>query len=1499
MTLNKTGRVMVVGGGIAGIQSSLDLANSGFHVYLVESSPTIGGLMARLDKTFPTNDCAMCILSPKLVECGRHLNIDILSYSEVEEIEGQPGQFTVTVRKKARYIDVSKCTGCSDCVGVCPVDRPNEFENFLNTRKATFRPFPQAFPNAFTIEKKGTANCQAACPLEQKAQGYIALVKNQRYEDALRTVRLDNPFPAICGRACHHPCMEKCQRGVLDEPLGIPSIKRFLSDYETAHQIKVLPEPESAKPQKVAIVGAGPSGLSCAYFLALKGYSVEIFEAKDQPGGMMVYGIPAYRLPREVVSRDIETILSLGVAIHYGKKWGKDFTLDQLFEQNFQAVYLACGAWKGMKVGVDGENHPRIMDGLFYLDQANSGEELPQAQEIVIVGGGNVAIDCARTALRRGAKKVSIYYRRSREEMPARDEEIEDAQEEGIEFFYCASPRAFAERDGSLYMETFVMRLCAPDESGRRRPEVIPGSGYEVAADLFILAIGQEVDIPDEGLEKTRRGTIKTNEKLETSRQDVYAGGDLVMGPSTLVESIAHGKRAAQVIDAKFTEREFSVERRRPAPLSIPWNTIRKNRTHMSKVPVLKRVNDFREVELGYTEKEVLEEATRCLSCGGCSECMQCVFSCQRNAIDHTMKDTREKIEVGAIIFSSGAEAFNTTEKYRELGYRKFSNVITSLDFERILNASGPFSGKVQRPSDRKTPKKIAFVQCIGSRDPERGKSYCSSVCCMYAIKEALVAKEHLAIEHHEEQPVEAGCSCGTDFPNGEGTTNQNLTLASSSEEFSATVFMIDMRAYGKDFEKYYQRAKREGIRFIRGKVDRVKELDNGDLEVAFVDNQGNFQKENFELLILSVGLQVEPEKLAQLEKLGLSIRPEGFLSTDPTNPIQTTRQGIWVCGTLAGPKDIPDTVMEASAASCDVAGFLHSARFTQVKEKAYPQQRDVSSEPLRIGVFICRCGINIGGVVEVPKVVEWAKSLPGVVYAEENLYTCSQDTQERIKEKILELNLNRIIVASCSPRTHEPLFRETLKEAGLNPYLFEMANIRDQCSWVHQQSPDDATDKSRDLVSMAVAKATLLEPLTPMLLPLEKSLLVLGGGLSGMTAALEAAHQGLKVFLVEKEAKLGGNLQGFQKKINIEGTQLTELLNSMKDQITNHPNIEVYLNAQVKEVNGFVGNFESTILQAGVEIPVKHGGVIVATGAHQYQPQEFLYQKDHRVLTQTELEKQIDQDDFSTVTSVVMIQCVGSRSDDHPWCSKICCGTAIKNALTIKEKSPDTEVYILYRDLRSYGLQEKYYREARNRGVVFVRFEDDDPPEVVQQGSLLQVKVNSSVFQESVTLPAGLVVLSAGIVPLETNVAIGKMLKVPLNQDGFFLEAHVKLRPVDFATDGVYVCGLAHGPKSALESMLQAKACVARAMNILSKDQIQSEAQIAYVLKERCTACGDCEKVCAYKAVKINQEKKIAEVNAALCKGCGLCSATCKSTAIKVQGFAPEQLISEVEYLL
>ncbi|MBC7217462.1 MAG: FAD-dependent oxidoreductase, partial [Candidatus Caldatribacterium sp.] len=1453
---------------------------AGFQVYLVEKSASIGGLMARLDKTFPTNDCAMCILSPKLVECGRHLNIEILTLAEVVDISGEPGHFVVTVRENPRYVDVASCTGCGDCAEVCPVDIPNDFEGRLATRKAIYRLFPQAFPGAFQIEKRGTPNCQAACPLEQKAQGYIALIRKERFEEALQVVRMDNPFPGICGRACHHPCMENCQRGMLDAPLRIPYLKRFLADFERELGRPLLPEPKEARGERIAVVGAGPSGLSCAYFLRLLGYEVVVFEAQDHPGGMMRFGIPPYRLPRDVVEWEIEAIRKLGVEIRCGTVWGRDFTLSDLLHGGFAAVYLACGAWKGAKLGIEGEDHPQVIDGLAYLVRCHRFEDIPQAERIAVIGGGNVAVDCARTALRQGAKEVTVYYRRSYDEMPARPEEVEEAKEEGVEFVFCAAPKRFIARDGRLLLEMSGVRLCAPDESGRRRPEVIPGSEFTVSADLYIVATGQKVSIPEnEGLELTPWGTVKVGKNLATSRPRVFAGGDLVLGPATLVEAIAHGKRAAYAIDAFLRGESFDEKTLPPAPLSIPWREKRNPGKPPEKLKVSKRLLGFSEVVSGYTREEAVEEASRCLSCGGCAECLRCVLACKRNAIRHGDRERLRTLEVGAIVYATGTDVFHPEERLRELGYRRYPDVITSLDFERILNASGPTRGKVFRPSDGKVPQKIAFVQCVGSRDEKRGNSYCSSVCCMYAVKEALVAQEHLLVEG-EGSP---SC-CGPQEGSASGKTSP----------LEVTIFLIDMRAFGKDFEGYYERAKRAGIRFVRGRVSHI-EQEGEKLLVFYVDEGGQKKSEAFDLVVLSVGLAVPEEEKKRLLRLCVPLDPEGFpyFSSFATRMV---RPGIWVCGSLAGPKDIPTTVVEASSASCEVGSFLAPSRFSRIREKTYPPERDVTSESLRIGVFVCRCGINIAGVVDTGKVVEWARSLPGVVYAEENLYTCSQDTQERIKEKIREYRLNRVVVASCSPRTHEPLFRETLKEAGLNPYLFAMANIRDQCSWVHQGEKEKATEKAKDLVAMAVAKAALLEPLTPIPVPVEKAVLVIGGGLAGMTAALEAARQGITVYLVERKKELGGQDLPY----TIEGVDLGALRERLKEEISKNPKITVFTESTLLEVNGFVGNFESVVERKGTLHRVKHGGIIVATGGEKFIPREgaFLYGKSNRVLTQRELERKIATSEPFSPQQVVMIQCVGSRDREHPYCSRVCCIQAVKNALRLKEISPSTEVVILYRDMRTYGLYERYYRKAREQGVLFLRFGDEEMPSVEEKDGKLFVRFFDPLLEEEVTLSPDLVVLSTGIKPCEDALSLSKLLKVPLTQDGFFLEAHVKLRPVDFATEGIYVCGLAHGPKLAEESILQAKAAVARLMTVLSKNLLFAEAQIASVDEKKCVACGDCERVCQYRAIAVDRERNVAQVNRALCKGCGLCSATCRSGAVRLYGFTPEAILAEVEYL-
>lgn len=1462
---NPLGTVLVVGGGIAGIEAALDLAEAGFFVHLVEKSSSIGGLMARLDKTFPTNDCAMCILSPKLVECGRHLNIAVHTLSEVVGVSGEPGHFVVTILENPRYVDVASCTGCGDCASVCPVDVPNDFEGGLSLRKAVFRLFPQAFPGAFQIHKKGVPNCQAACPLEQKAQGYIALLRQGRFAEAVQVVRMDNPFPGICGRACHHPCMDQCQRGMFDAPLRIPFLKRFLADWERNSGKVLLPQSRGERPERVAVVGAGPSGLSCAYFLRLLGYRVVVFEAQNQPGGMMRFGIPPYRLPREVVEWEIAALEQLGVEIRCGTSWGRDFTLADLFAWGYSAVYLACGAWKGAKLGVEGEDHPQVIDGLAYLLSCSRCEDVPKAERVAVIGGGNVAIDCARTALRQGAKEVTIYYRRSFDEMPARPEEVEEAREEGVEFVFCAAPKRFIERDGRLFLEMLGVRLCAPDESGRRRPEVVPGSEFTVSADLYIVATGQKIAIPkDEGLELTPWGTVRVDRNLATSIPRVFAGGDLVLGPATLVEAIAHGKRAAYAIDALFRGQSFGENPRSPAPLALPWGTARNPGEQPRRLEVAKRLLGFSEVVSGYTEEEARKEAARCLSCGGCAECLRCVEACQRGAIRHGDEPRLRQLEVGAIIYAQGTEVFRPKEVLRELGLGRCPNVITSLDFERILNASGPTKGQVVRPSDGKVPRRIAFVQCVGSRDVQRGHSYCSSVCCMYAIKEALVAQEHLRVE-------------------------------GDSAPFEVTIFLIDMRAFGKDFERYYERAKAQGIRFVRGRVSHVLPQENGDVVVFSVDEGGNKRSEVYDLVVLSVGLCVPEEERKRLRELGIPLDPEGFPYTAAFGT-RMVRPGIFVCGSLAGPKDIPGTVVEAGAVACEVGALLAPSRRQHVREKTYPKEREVRSEPLRIGVFVCRCGVNIAGVVDTGAVAAWARELPGVVYVEENLYTCSQDTQERIKEKIAEYRLNRVVVASCSPRTHEPLFRETLREAGLNPYLFAMANIRDQCSWVHQGEKEEATEKAKDLVAMAVARAALLEPLTPFPVPVEKAVLVVGGGLAGMTAALEAARQGLSVYLVEREKDLGGQDLAY----TLEGVHLAKLREELKKDIAAHPSIQVFTEAKLLEVSGFVGNFESLVEQRGTLHTLKHGGIIVATGGREYRPERgvFLYGEDPRVLTQRELERRMHQGNFIPPKRVVMIQCVGSRNAVHPYCSRVCCVQAVKNALRLKEIAKDTEIVVLYQDMRTYGLYERYYQEARAKGVFFVRFGDGTTPVVEKQGEDLLVRFFDPLLGAVVVIPADFVVLSTGVVPQEDAPVLSKLLKVPLTQDGFFLEAHVKLRPVDFATEGIYVCGLAHGPKLAEESILQAKAAVARLMTVLSKDTILSEAQIAAVDERKCVACGDCERVCQYRAIQVDWGKRTAQVNRALCKGCGLCSATCRSGAVQLCGFTKDAILAEVEYL-
>ncbi|MEM4729111.1 MAG: CoB--CoM heterodisulfide reductase iron-sulfur subunit A family protein [Thermoplasmata archaeon] len=1057
----RVGAVLVVGGGVAGIQAALDLAEGGFRVYVVEKTPSIGGVMAQLDKTFPTNDCAMCILAPKLVETGRHKNIEIINNAEVEAVDGGPGRFTVSVRRRLPYINPGKCTACGRCAEVCPIETPSAFEEGVCDRKAVFVPFPQAVPLCYTIDR----------------------------------------------RAC-----------------------------------------------------------------------------------------------------------------------------------------VGCG-------------------------------------------------------------------------------------------------------------------------------------------------------------------------------------------------------RCAAVCPAKAVE--FSPE----------------------------------------------ETETRTL-------------------------------EVGSIILAPGFEKFDPT-RLREFGYRVFPNVITSIELERMLSASGPTRGHIFRPSDGKIPEKLAFIQCVGSRFGELRQRYCSAVCCMLSVKEALIAQEHV-------------------------------------RGLRSTIFFMDMRAFGKDFDEYYRRAEREyGVRFVMWRPSHITQKPGSlNLELTYETAEGKLVREEFDMVVLAAGIRPPADARGLARAMGIKLNPYGFCQTGTFTPTETSRPGIYVAGAFAVPQDVPDSVANASGAAARAASVVASERGALVQPLALPPETDVSGEEPRVGVFVCRCGINIAGTVDVTRVVEAIKKEKGVVYAAENTYTCSQDTLKNIQARIREHSLNRIVVASCTPRTHAPLFQATMREAGLNPYLFEMANLREQCSWVHMLEREEATEKAIALVRMAVARARTLQPLQRLRTPVKKSALVIGGGISGMTAALEMAAQGYPVTLVEREPELGG----ISRRIHytLDGLDVRGHLEGLIKRVEGNPLVRVMKGTEVRSVEGFVGNFravvgpsgrgagrggeraaresgagamgtgtgeaggarhvaggvvgggsatekgcaegEATGGENGREEVVEAGVIIVATGGREYRPEEHLFGKNERVITQLDLEERIASGALPSLKTVVMIQCVGSRNERRTYCSRVCCTETIKNALRLKRERPGVQIFILYRDMRTYGFREEWFREARELGINFIRHEDAEPPLVEDEGGGLRVTVRDPVIGRRVVIRPDLVVLAVATLPAEGAEELARMLKVPLNKNGFFLEAHVKLRPLDFATDGIFLCGLAHSPKFVEECIFQAQGAVARACGILSKDELEAEAAVAVVDEARCRACGTCVKACDFRApelVDAGEGRKVSRINAALCKGCGKCVALCCNRAISILHFGTEQIMAAVEAAL
>jgi len=850
-------------------------------------------------------------------------------------------------------------------------------------------------------------------------------------------------------------------------------------------------------------------------------------------------------------------------------------------------------------------------------------------------------------------------------------------------------------------------------------------------------------------------------------------------------------------------------------------------------------------------------------------KCQACVKFCPTGAINFKDQEAMITRNVGAVILAPGYKAFDPSG-LTAYGYGRIPDVVTGLEYERLLSASGPNQGHLLRPSDRKEPRKIAWIQCVGSRNTTPGGNpYCSTVCCMYAVKQALVTAEH-----------------------------------SSGDDLSQTIFFMDLRSHNKEFENYYNNAKGAGVKFIKSRPHTIFPGPNNiGVRVEYITEAGAKVEENFDMLVLSVGLEAPRDAASLAKKFGIDLDKHNFAKTGSFTPVKTNREGIYVCGAFRSPKAIPRSVTEASTAAAEAAKALVEARGTLTREKTYPPERDISGEEIRIGVFVCSCGINIAGVVDVKELAEYAGSLPHVVSVENNLFTCSTDTQDLINQKIKDLNLNRVVIAACTPRTHEPLFQDTLREAGLNAYLLEMANIRNQNSWVHQKDPAFATLKAKDQVRMAVAKVTRDYALQRLSVDVVQEALVIGGGVAGMTAALELADLGYPTTLVERGEKLGGNAWHVNKTWKCEDVR--PWLGDLISRVENHPKVQVLKNSRLKAVTGSVGNFSSDIEVNGVNRTVPYGVAVLATGGKERQPQEYLYGQDPRILTQQQFDTELRERAaaVSKAGCAVFIQCVGSREPGNMYCSRVCCTSSVQNAMRLKGLNPDMKVFVLYRDMRTYGLREEFYTRAREMGVIFVKFYLNSKPQVSKDDKDLVVEVVDPILQMPLKLRPDYLVLAAGIAPNDQHELVD-LFKANINQDGFFNEAHPKLRPVDMTVDGLFVAGLCHHPKGVDEAISQAKAAASRASIILVKESMQLDA-IKSEVTAACDGCALCLDVCPYRAIKLEEYRDNGHAHRrivtdkALCKGCGLCEATCPKDGVTVHGFTQDQLKAQVDAVI
>jgi heterodisulfide reductase subunit A len=848
-------------------------------------------------------------------------------------------------------------------------------------------------------------------------------------------------------------------------------------------------------------------------------------------------------------------------------------------------------------------------------------------------------------------------------------------------------------------------------------------------------------------------------------------------------------------------------------------------------------------------------------------KCRICEGVCKNDAIDLHQAPAKIDVNVAAIVLAPGYDVYDPAVK-GDYGYGTLPNVVTSMDYERLMCATGPYEGEIRRASDKKHPRNIAWIQCVGSRRVTEGdNSYCSATCCTYTQKQVILTKDH-------------------------------------DTDTACTIFHNDIRSYGKGFEPFFQRAQQlPGTRFIRSYASIVGEdPETRNVIVKYATEDDGVKQESFDMVVLSVGLNPPANSADLADTFGIALNEHGFCKTNPSNPMLTSRPGIFVSGAFQGPMDIPESVFTASAAGSQCGQRLDYRRGKLTTAKVYPPERDVSEEEPRIGVFVCHCGTNIGRVVDVPSTVEYALTLPNVVFAKEQLFSCATNSIKEITDTITEKGLNRVVVAACSPRTLEPLFRDTLREAGINQYFYDMANIREHCSWCHSKEKEAATQKAKDITRMSVARSAVLAPLQEFDLPVNKAALVVGGGLSGMTCALSIADQGHAVHLLEKDADLGGAARRIHT--TLDGQDVQAYLRDLIHQVYRHPSIHVYTDAVITEATGYVGNFETRVTSERGLSTIEHGVAVIAVGAEEYKPAEYLYGQDDRVMTHLDLGERIARKDETVVNarSIVMIQCVGCRNEDRNYCSRVCCSHSIKNALKLKTINPEMDVTILFRDMRTYGFNEDYYREASSRDVRFIRWTPDDPPGVeaakADGRSVLRVVVTDPILDQQLAIDADLLALAAAVVPSAGAGEISRFFKVPLGPDGFFQEAHVKLKPVEFAAAGVYLCGMAHYPKHIPEAVNQAYGAAGRALTLLSHDIVTVSGSVCAVTENKCIGCGACISVCTYGAIEFRKTRQgqKAIVNPVICKGDGLCNAVCPTGAIVLKHFTDEELLAQID---